>query len=520
MEKTFNLESEIKNFKAEQEKQKAKGLNNYNVMAAIRKIDAEVGMHSNFIYSLLDTDGDHYQVDLFAKLFIRYVLKINDFGTIKSINMEEDANGRRIDFTIKSDQYFIGIEMKIFASDQDKQIFDYYNYLEDLAEKEEIQPKVKIYYLTLNGKDASKESHQGKPYEKISFENDILKWLNESKKKVSHIQNLTNAIDYYTDIINMLIGKYKSPIKQFKEFFLNREYYEEFESNQDKVLGNFNSIEQDEILNGFYQTKQFLYDNYFKNILKELLNKYSEISFYRFDIKEGKIELNLNEYYELWIFIIDNKFTKIGLRPAWSTVSWQGNNDLKIILDEKNNSCYLNKLLEPYIIGKRKGYPLENNLTTLSLDINTLFDCYQKKVDILQDKGLYEIKQHINRILIALRKEITISIHIQSRFDDYDIFKEKMDELLSKYPNVTQCLYGRSKTEEYTNKYFKDTDIKCENPRAMYHKIQNLYKIVENSDLSIFFHRDDVKDGAMLTQKTITRATNLGKEFVVFDYDL
>lgn len=45
----------------EQEEQKKRGLNNYNVMSAIRKIHEEVGMHSNFIYSLLDNDKLNYQ---------------------------------------------------------------------------------------------------------------------------------------------------------------------------------------------------------------------------------------------------------------------------------------------------------------------------------------------------------------------------------------------------------------------------------------------------------------------------
>ena len=123
------LKVKIQNFQDEQERQKLRGLNNYNIMCVLRKLHAEVGMHSNFIYSLLDTNGEHYQGDLFAKLFVEHVLLIEDFGKIEEVQMEENADGRRIDFTIKSDTYYIGIEMKIYASDEPNQIFDYYENL-------------------------------------------------------------------------------------------------------------------------------------------------------------------------------------------------------------------------------------------------------------------------------------------------------------------------------------------------------------------------------------------------------
>jgi hypothetical protein len=50
----------------------------------VRKENAEVGMHSNVIYSLIDPNGLHYQDDLFLKIFITIVLgeKIENFGNI------------------------------------------------------------------------------------------------------------------------------------------------------------------------------------------------------------------------------------------------------------------------------------------------------------------------------------------------------------------------------------------------------------------------------------------------------
>ena len=37
----------------------------------VRKENAEVGMHSNVIYSLIDPNGLHYQDDLFYKYLLK-----------------------------------------------------------------------------------------------------------------------------------------------------------------------------------------------------------------------------------------------------------------------------------------------------------------------------------------------------------------------------------------------------------------------------------------------------------------
>lgn len=113
---------------------------------------------------------------------------------------------------------------------------------------------------------------------------------------------------------------------------------------------------------------------------------------------------------------------------------------------------------------------------------------------------------------------MTISIHMQSAFTDYEYFKLKMDELLRNYPKIDKCLYGRSQSKEFTNLYFKDTPTICENPRLSSFKIQNLYKIIESSDLSIFFYNKDIKVGSNLTGKSISRAKNLEKKYVIYPY--
>ncbi|MGJ0372511.1 PD-(D/E)XK nuclease family protein [Aliarcobacter cryaerophilus] len=216
----------IKLFKEEQKKQKQRGLNDYNMVNVVRKENAEVGMHSNVIYSLIDPDGLHYQDDLFLQIFIKDVLEINDFGNILSVQAEESTNeNRRVDFTIKSSKYYIGIEMKIDAGDLDNQIS---HYSKDLKEKaKDSNQEVKIYYLTKNGKDASLNSHNNVKYERISFEKHILNWIENCQKEVRNITNLNEAFENYKDIVKKITNKYEGRVMSLKnELLKNEEYFE------------------------------------------------------------------------------------------------------------------------------------------------------------------------------------------------------------------------------------------------------------------------------------------------------
>lgn len=195
-----------------QKAQKKRGLNNYNMVNVVRKATHEVGMHSNIIYSLINPDGNHYQGDLFLNIFIKEVLCIEDFGNIFEVQAEEITNrNRRIDFTIKSDKFYIGIEMKINANDLKAQIQDYYKDLKDKAQKDNNQT-VKIYYLTKNGKDASEYSHNNIDYKRISFEKHILNWINKSQGEVRNITNLNEAFENYKNIVKKIIKTYKGNI--------------------------------------------------------------------------------------------------------------------------------------------------------------------------------------------------------------------------------------------------------------------------------------------------------------------
>jgi len=68
----------IEIFKKEQNRQKQRGLNNYNILKSVLKISDEVRLHSRMIFSFLDINGDHYQSNLFLDKFLE-VLAIENF---------------------------------------------------------------------------------------------------------------------------------------------------------------------------------------------------------------------------------------------------------------------------------------------------------------------------------------------------------------------------------------------------------------------------------------------------------
>ena len=334
---------EIKKFKEEQNKQKQRGLNDFNILTAVRKPHAEVGMHSNFIYALLNPNGLHYQDDLFVDLFIKYVLKINDFGKVTKVSMEEPTSqNRRIDFTIQSENYSIGIEMKIYANDQDKQIYDYYNFLAE--ESKDDNKDVVIYYLTLNKTDASIESHNYTRYEKISFKNEILEWLEKCKNKVQDIGNLNEAIKQYIEVVKMVTNQHTSNVKNLKELLLKDNNMKLILSSEmkDAIIDSKNEVEKyfwEELKYKLYKNGyNFDYVNYdFK--LEENLDDYIKNNRKWYGLKYDLLDIDTN--HKLYFYIEKENNITYGLTIAENGVrkNISKNEEFKEYLEKYSKIC-------------------------------------------------------------------------------------------------------------------------------------------------------------------------------------
>ena len=87
----------------------------------------------------------------------------------------------------------IMIENKIYASEQPNQLLRYYNAF----------PNGKLFYLTLFGEE-SKQNFPKEKYNIISYENDIIIWLEECKKESVNIPILRESITQYINLIKKL----------------------------------------------------------------------------------------------------------------------------------------------------------------------------------------------------------------------------------------------------------------------------------------------------------------------------
>ncbi len=141
----------------------------------------EARFHTRFIGYLLNPKAGHFQKDKFLKLFFQAVgIKDETDGFTVEVEKHigkkdwENVEGGRIDLLIsnQSKKMAFAIEVKIHAAEQPKQLQRYYNYLYKNFKSSES----KVFFLTLEGNRS--QFHNGfEKYEKISFRDEILKWI-------------------------------------------------------------------------------------------------------------------------------------------------------------------------------------------------------------------------------------------------------------------------------------------------------------------------------------------------------
>lgn len=195
---------------------------NFNIFNVLKLSTNEVRTHSAFIAELLNPAGSHGQKDVFLNLFIdllKFKFTKNENIRLKALNninvsqalviveeskgAKQDDYGGRIDIVVKDNFYQIVIENKIYAQDQEKQLIRYNNEY----------PESTLLYLTLDGKDADEISVKSKigvslksnlDYFTISYEAEIVKWLESCKKEAVNLPLLRETISQYIQLIKQL----------------------------------------------------------------------------------------------------------------------------------------------------------------------------------------------------------------------------------------------------------------------------------------------------------------------------
>ena len=272
----------------------------FNLLSIIEKDRDEAHVHSKVIYSLLSQNWGKIDKETFLTLFLKEIgiedeiiynekwevsrEKVFDLDTIKG----------RLDFEIKSKDYIYIIEMKIDAGDQPEQLMRYQKFAK------EQHKKYKIFYLTLDGHNASKKSigeeenleeNQKVEYINISFKEEILNWLGNCLKLVEGKENKSTCINQYIASINKILGEKNTKIK-------------------DNILKSSEDIKYAiTIYKKLNESLQKVLESFFEELNKKLKNKLKDIApklIYNKSYIEDYYNFRLDTDVENWpgIFII------------------------------------------------------------------------------------------------------------------------------------------------------------------------------------------------------------------------
>lgn len=251
--------SRFSDYLAKANASKKRGNNDYNPLKAVQNPYNEVNMHSGFIYSLLDTNGEHYQDDLFLSLFLEVLGLKEWFGSTTNAQVRKESN--YIDLYIFNDTKHIIIENKINAGDQPNQIATFIETIHsNSAENKRVEyENIFVVFLTLHDREPSSnsrtskdnnllweikgeflESKEGKiGYKKVLYGDKILEWIEscQSKSGVGNIANLNYALECYKDIVKIITDN-KENTMSIADFFKKAEDFElafEIINNSDKI---------------------------------------------------------------------------------------------------------------------------------------------------------------------------------------------------------------------------------------------------------------------------------------------
>ena len=207
--------------KAQADRQRAMGKHDYNIFTLFHGFSDEVNLHSNFIASLLDPNGDHYKGDLFLKLFLE-TCGIDDFS-IDTSRATVFKEFKHIDIYISDGKKHIILENKVYAKDQPTQIARYIETIKGEGAKESDRVKdedICVLYLHPDGKLPDNQSfgdyhtrllgeNPSIKFKVISYGKEILEWIDKCKNEVSNLTDLNVFLSQYKDAIEMIYDRYK-----------------------------------------------------------------------------------------------------------------------------------------------------------------------------------------------------------------------------------------------------------------------------------------------------------------------
>ena len=320
IEKFESMLKQIKILNDKLEIKKLRGNNDYNLFLALLDINDEVRLHSRFIYSLLDPNSSHYQKELFLELFIK-VCGLENFGLDPQI-AKVYKEYENIDIYITDGAKHIILENKINAGDQEAQIK---RYIETIQKENDGEADIYVLFLSKKGREPSdyslsglkieggkileKNGNEVAKFKAVSYNKEIMEWLDSCLDDAGNLANLAAVISQYKSVIEKIYGKYKGVQMDEKKI-------------SEIILENYDLV--DEIRNKYFDmaNKEKL-GTFMKNVKKELEKRLSQ---------------------DQWcIEVRDAKTTKRLFSPiSFYKYSWDGVINFRLEFDSGN-------FLNPYI---------------------------------------------------------------------------------------------------------------------------------------------------------------------------
>ena len=193
----------------------------FNIFTILNRETDEVQTHSAILADLLNPGGLHGQGAVFARLFFSR-LEIAVDGDLRGgrVGVEVDAGEHgRIDIMFEMGDFCVVIENKIYAPDQPNQLERYHEY----ASTRHVEDRVRLLYLTLHGSEPNNDSLGSLPLQKvkcISYESDIIGWLDACIKEVAIIPQIRELLVQYQNLLRKLTGRHDGVLTMVLENIL------------------------------------------------------------------------------------------------------------------------------------------------------------------------------------------------------------------------------------------------------------------------------------------------------------
>jgi len=188
----------------------------FNVFSILRRESEEVGLHSAFLFALLDPNGGHQHKAFFLNALMDS-LGLNQFSESKfDISKKEfSADDGRVDLYFKQGDRALIIENKIYASDQPHQLEKYIQTAKDGGAK-----NIDVVYLTLDGGEPSQDSlgeyehllKEGRDKNGVklllaSYGSDIVGWLKRCIAEIAAYPTTRETLVLYKRLVLQITGQ-------------------------------------------------------------------------------------------------------------------------------------------------------------------------------------------------------------------------------------------------------------------------------------------------------------------------